>query len=184
MRPCRKILTIKIAWRQQGIAACLRKPKPFHISHGQIHNAEIPRGSTCLLIQAGTHTFLSHTHTHTGQQRQLMRWCEVQSGASLEQGSLFLIHGLCFPLMMGPLSVFPVDQHHSGLLIKPSFTKPKQGNKEGKREKGERRALMEVWKGKGDWTEKREELKAGMKRVVTEGRFLETGLKISGRERK
>ncbi|KAK5854902.1 hypothetical protein PBY51_005053 [Eleginops maclovinus] len=89
-----------------------------------------------------------------GQWRQLLRWCEVQRGALFGRGSLFLFHGLCFPLMMGPLSVLPVDLHHSGLLIKPPFTNPKQGNKEGKREKGERKAVMEVWKGKGDGKEK------------------------------
>lgn len=64
--------------------------------------------------------------------------------------------------MMGPLSAPPVDLHHSGLPIKPSFTKPKRGNKEGEEgEKGERRALMEVWKGKGDRKEIPRGLKAG-----------------------
>ena len=69
--------------------------------------------------------------------------------------------------MMGPLSVLPVDLHHSGLLIKPPFTKAKQGKKEGKREKGERKAVMEVWKGKGDgmdvFSEKQRALKVGKK---------------------
>lgn len=76
---------------------------------------------------------------------------------------MFLFHGLCFPVMMGPLSVLPVDLHHSGLLIKPSFTKPKQGNKEGEREKGERKALMGVWKGKGDRKERCSEQQRGLK---------------------
>lgn len=74
-----------------------------------------------------------------------------------------------FPLMMGPLSVLPVDLRHSGLLIKPSFTKPKQGNKEGKREKGERKAMMEARKGEGDRKakcgEKQRGLKAGKNRL-------------------
>lgn len=83
-------------------------------------------------------------------------------GPLLGRGSLFLFHGLCFPQMMGPLSVLPVDLHHSGLLIKPPFTKPKQGNKEGKREKGERKAVMEVWKGKGD---RKEEMQCEAERV-------------------
>ncbi len=93
-------------------------------------------------------------------------------GPLLGRGSLFLFHGFCFPQMMGPLSVLPVDLHHSGLLIKPPFTKPKQGNKEGKREKRERKAVMEVWKGKGDRMEKcsgkQRGLKARKKRVVME----------------
>lgn len=88
---------------------------------------------------------------------------------------MFLFHGLCFPLMMGPLSVLPLDLHHSGLLIKPSFTKPKQGNKEGKREKGERKALMGVWKGKGDrkerCSEKQRGLKAGKKGLLWKREF-------------
>lgn len=37
--------------------------KPSHF-RGQIHNAEIPRGSTCLLIRGRTH-FFSQTHTLT-----------------------------------------------------------------------------------------------------------------------
>lgn len=146
----------------QGNAACLRMIAESEAilggGGGQIHNAEIPRGSTCLLIQARTHTFSSpgaHTHTHTHTACRARGGCccggvRCRVGPLLGRGSLFLFHGLCFPLMMGPLSVLPVDLHHSGLLIKPPFTKPKRGNKEGKREKGERKAVMEVWKGKGD----------------------------------
>ena len=71
--------------------------------------------------------------------------------------------------MMGPLSVLPTDLHHSGLLIKPPFTKPKQGKKEGEkgweygkakgmerqlvveRVKGRKeRVMMEFWKGEQD----------------------------------
>ena len=92
----------------------------------EIFNAEIPKDSTCHFIQEGT-------HTHTQCARPVEAEAEVQSGAHLSWGSLFLFHGLCFPLMMGPLSVLPVDLHHSGLLIKPPFTKPKQGTKEGKK---------------------------------------------------
>ena len=101
-----------------------------------------------------THTHAcTHTHTHTACRARGGCCCggvRCRVGPLLGRGSLFLFHGLCFPLMMGPLSVLPVDLHHSGPLIKPPFTKPKRGNKEGKREKGERKAVMEVWKGKGD----------------------------------
>lgn len=34
--------------------------------------------------------------------------------------------------------MFPVDLRHSGLLIKPPFTKPKDGEEEGEKEKGEK----------------------------------------------
>ena len=61
---------------RQGNAACLRMIAESQAvlggwgGGGGIHNAEIPRGSTCLLTQARTHTFSfpgarTHTCTHT-----------------------------------------------------------------------------------------------------------------------
>lgn len=134
----------------------------------QIHNAEIPRGSTCLLIQTRTHTFYSQAHAqrHT-QYVGLVEAVAVRfrAGPLLGWRSLFYFHGLCFPLMMGPLSVLPVDLHYSDLVIKHAFTKPKQEKEEG--ERGEKR---QWWKGKGDGKAKfREEqrgLKAGKKGLL------------------
>lgn len=60
----------------------------------------------------------------------------------------------------------PVDLHHSGLSIKPPFTKPKQGKKEGMRHRREGNAVREVRKGKRRWEEEisqRSRLKAGLK---------------------
>ena len=68
--------------------------------------------------------------------------------------------------MMVPLSVLPADLHHSGLLIKPPFTKPRQGKKEA--EKG--------WCGKAKEMERRlvaERVKGKKEKVVMEERVLE-----------
>lgn len=118
----------------------------------------------CLYRHEHTHFFPLHTHTAC---RASGGCCcggvRCRVGPLLGRGALFLFHGLCFLLMMGPLSVLPVDLHHSGLLIKPPFTKPKQGSREGKREKGERKAVIEVWKGKGDGKKKCRENTRGLK---------------------
>lgn len=61
----------------------------------------------------------------------------------------------------GPAPFRPAD--------KAVFHKTKaggQGGKEGEREKGERKALMEVWKGKGD----RKEKCSGKQRGLTAGK--------------
>lgn len=102
-------------------------------------------------------------------------------------GSLFLLHGLCFPLMMSPLSELPVDLHHSSVLIKPPFMEAKQGKKVGKTEKGEERmAVMEAWRGRGDGRDKIEQEADMVKgRQRTGGlwwrrghlRFLQSGVK-------
>lgn len=127
----------------------------------------------CLYRQEHTRFFPQHTHTACRASGGCccggMR-CRV--GPLLGRGSLFLFHGLCFPLMMGPLSVLPVDLHHSGLLIKPPFTKPKQGNKEGKREKGEKGSDGSVerqrrWEGE---TQREAERVKGRKERVCDGR--------------
>lgn len=99
-------------------------------------------------------------------------------GPLLGRGSLFLFHGLCFPLMMGPLSVLPVDLHHSGLLIKPPFTKPKQGNKEGKREKGSDGSVERQRRWQGEMQRAAERVKGREERVAMEecsGRVSKTG---------
>lgn len=121
--------------------------KPSHF-RGHIRDADIPRGSTCLLIQA--RIFFSNTHSVQGQLRLLLR-CRV--GPTWVEGLCSSFMGSASLWWWAPLSMPPVDLHHSGLSIKPPFTKPKQGKKEGMRDRREGNAVKEVRKGKRRWEE-------------------------------
>lgn len=104
-RPCRKI-DFNNNGCQQEKAACLRRiTESQAILGGQIHNAEIPRGSTCLLTTTRTHTFLfpALTHSMQGQWRLLLWWCEVQSGAPLEPRVFVPLSWALLPSDDGPI---------------------------------------------------------------------------------
>lgn len=117
----------------------------------EIHSAEIPRGSTCLLIQAGTHTFLSlcpslsHTHTHTLKVHARPVQASDGGGVRCRAGAPTRAEGSLFPLSwtLLPSDDGPIVRASSGPAPfspadKALFHKnPKQGG-------------VGVWEGRGE----------------------------------
>lgn len=67
-----------------------------------------------------------------------------------------------------------------GRLIKPPFTTAALGNKQGRRGRGRRKAVMEVWKGRGDGMERR--VRGTKERSVLDGGAVVKEKKMASRE--
>lgn len=153
--------------------------KPSHLRGGQIHNAEFPRGSTCLLIQARTHTFLS-LHTHTACRASGGCCCggaRCRVGPLLGRGSLFPLSWALLPSDDGPIVHASSGPAPFRATDKAPFHKTKAGEQGGKQgERGEEGSDGSVerqrrWEGEMQWEEER--VKGRRERVVMEEGVLE-----------
>lgn len=111
---------------------------------GQIHNVEIPRGSTCLLIGMNTHFFpQAHTQRACSASRGCCCGrCEVQSGAPLGLRVFVPLSWALLPSDDGPIVCASSRPAPFRPADKAPFHKTEAGE-EGGRERM-------VWKGKGD----------------------------------
>lgn len=142
----------------------------------QIHNAEIPRGSTCLLIQTRMHTFFpKHMHTVCGASGGCC--CEVQSGAPLGLKVFVLLSWALLPSDDGPI----VRASSGPALFRPSdkacFHKTKareEGGKEGERgEKGSDGSVERQRRWKGEIQREAKRVKGRKEGVVIDERVQE-----------
>lgn len=137
--------------------------KPSHL--GSTSVMQTSQGAAPAFLYRQVFFVQTHTYPHTQHAGPVEAVAEVQSGAHLGWESLFLFHGLCFPLMMGPIVHASSGPAPFRSVDKAPFHKTKAGEEGGNEaqtggECGEGSQERQKEMGRRNFTEKQMRVKS------------------------